>query len=1340
MEDKPVVGRKDALIVLGMHRSGTSALSRALSLAGAQLPSGLMGGGLGNPDGHWEPTEVAALNDRIFEELDSGWNDTFGPRELRQRKLPTDKYLPEARDIIRRNYADANFIVLKEPRTCIFVDLWREALRLENYNSSYILAVRHPTEVAASLKSRDGFDRNKSFLLWATYMLSAEYGTRDCSRIFIKYEDLLLNTESIFNRMESELDILFPRRTWDSTSEIQEFLTTDKRHHAATQLPSGVTGFAEIQRLYSFFDAASRGDPQDSRIPDEVSAWLSNLEHIAGPIVKQAERDLRATESRLQSERQAASLIQRNLESELSLAQANLSSADASFNARLARLTEEAESAARRVADLETALAAARDRIGAFETAGDGASVIQADNARKALAEAVEKEMAAKASLAEAQSQIGDLSAAREAAEAKQIALEAQLADQAGDLVRTRAVLANSSSQLAETQTHLFSRTSERDRLNAELGDARGELEVQRGAILERETVIADRDELLRVQAEHLLRLHDEAAFLMEHHQVLGQEKLQLSTELSEARRAEYELRTEIGALMASIREYKTSTSWLVTRPLRWLGRLWGRLRQGGRGESRGDEGGIQSIMSNDIKPGAARTQPDVLFIIGCWEGESKRYRVYNLIEGLTNWGYTADSVDFGQCGVIIERKILPKVAVFFRAPFDPSSSATAVLEYFRQNGVHTVFDVDDYVFEPKIIDTIAGVAALGPQGRRDYEWGVRAYRSMLFCCDSATVTTRYLAERMEKLGRDVAVVPNTVNAAQKQRASQILSSPREVGDTVRICYFSGSKTHARDFQEAEAAVQAILRKNRNVIFRLVGLLDLDSSWDAFAERIERSGLIAPLDMLDSLAECSINLAPLEEDNAFCEGKSELKFFEAALVQVPTVASRTVTYADAIRDGIDGYLASGSQEWEAKLQALVDSAALRHNVGVAARDVAHSRFNTDAAVQRALIAYGLEQPDTLERVERKDALKIGWIVPGLIVGSGGHRNILRAAYHLERFGHDVRLYFSDTMMNEGELRRSVREHFYPFRGPISRFEGQVADEDVLMATHWSTVALAESVKSRVGEIMYFVQDFEPAFYPMGSEYLLAENTYRKSLYGISSGPWCERLLRERYGMEVDHFRFPIDRVIYNSDNPQVRANRVLFFAKPEMPRRCFLIGVSALSALHKLRPDVEIMFYGSSSAQNYPLDFPVTFCGVLPGIADLAKLYATSALGVVFSTTNPSLVPYEMMATGLPVVDMGVPGNEVNYDDRFDIALLADPDPAVMARSIADLLGDPEQMAARSARGLAFTSSFPSEQQMAKRIEGLILKRFDRSNQALARTTKLAATRAEGLRQLSDAS
>jgi glycosyltransferase involved in cell wall biosynthesis len=377
--------------------------------------------------------------------------------------------------------------------------------------------------------------------------------------------------------------------------------------------------------------------------------------------------------------------------------------------------------------------------------------------------------------------------------------------------------------------------------------------------------------------------------------------------------------------------------------------------------------------------------------------------------------------------------------------------------------------------------------------------------------------------------------------------------------------------------------------------------------------------------------------------------------------------------------------------------------------GIAEAKVRREDSDPSAAARSAadlLDRRGMRMPD-LGR-----ALKIAWIVPGLVIGGGGHRNIFRCAYQLEQRGHEVSLYFIDIAEHDETIRRIVRTHFYPFGGHIGVFDAESAGQsDVLMATHWSTVEVAESVRNKSERIIYFVQDYESSFYPMGSEYVLAEATYRKGLYAITSGIWCEKILRSNFAMEADHFQFPIDRSVYFDSERTPRSNRIIFFAKPGVARRCFELGVEALGRFHRLRPDVEIAFFGEDDAAHHKMDFPVTQLGLLPTIDDLAALYRSSRAGIVFSTTNPSLVPYEMMACGLPIFDLGRPGNEQNYEGRFDIARLVNPDPSIMAVEIAALFESEAELRERARKGVEFVRSFPTEEEVGSRVERLILQR-----------------------------
>ena len=360
---KPKAARKDAVVVLGMHRSGTSAMSRVLSLAGAQLPSSLMIATPSNPVGHWEPQDVADFNDRLFAELDSNWSDTFGPREFLQRKPRFLRHLPEAREILRNNYGESDFIVLKEPRTSILLDIWVEALKQEDYEISYIIMVRHPEEVALSLQARDGFHKNKSLLLWATYMASAEQGTRGCRRIFVKHDDLIFDPEKVLDRVEADLGLIFPRRSWDSALEIQQFLKSELKHHTVSRPPKSAKAFSELYRFYSYLDSASQGEPWNIDVTQEIIDWLSGLEQATGPLLKLAERDLRAAQLAAYGGQAEAQHVRLELES----ARAQIAQQTAELQTALISATEQAQSgtaeAHQRAMEREAELSQSREQV-----------------------------------------------------------------------------------------------------------------------------------------------------------------------------------------------------------------------------------------------------------------------------------------------------------------------------------------------------------------------------------------------------------------------------------------------------------------------------------------------------------------------------------------------------------------------------------------------------------------------------------------------------------------------------------------------------------------------------------------------------------------------------------------------------------------------------------------------------------------------------------------------------------------------------------------------------------------------------------------------------------------
>lgn len=345
---------------------------------------------------------------------------------------------------------------------------------------------------------------------------------------------------------------------------------------------------------------------------------------------------------------------------------------------------------------------------------------------------------------------------------------------------------------------------------------------------------------------------------------------------------------------------------------------------------------------------------------------------------------------------------------------------------------------------------------------------------------------------------------------------------------------------------------------------------------------------------------------------------------------------------------------------------------------------------------------------------QKKGISIHFVVGGFMAAGGGHRNIVRIAHYLQGQGYEVALAVCDVASGDERLKKQVRE-LYPFNGNVFRLNRGPScfAPDIAIATQWETVELLELQYSKASLKAYLVQDLEYLFYAMGDDHIAARSTYGRGLAHICSGPWCAETLRRDFNADADYFQFPLDRHVYNLDGEVTRVrNRIAFFAKPEMPRRCFLLGVRALSIVSS-QVDVEIIMYGSRMISDYDLDFEYTDYGVISTIGEVSNLYKSAAVGMAFSTTNPSLVPFEMMACGALVVDLDLDSAEVNYGSRDDIALLAQPTPEHLAETIITALSlSKEDYDARQSACINFTSRLPDENDIGATVERFLMDRW----------------------------
>jgi hypothetical protein len=319
-----VAGHRTCIVVLGMHRSGTSALTRVLGILGATLPRHVMSPGLGNEPGHWEPEKLVDFHDEVLSELDSAWHDWAALNVLRLTVQRREEIKTRIAQIVNDEYGSAALMVVKDPRICRFAPLFLEALTDAGIMPECILVFRNPLEVAKSLASRDGMPLAEASLLWLRHVLDAEAATRRHRRAILFYGDLLKDWRGELRRVrlgtQPGRGCVWPNSPEDAAEQIDGFLNSALRHHALSD--------ADIisDPVTSGWIADIHDALRQLRRNPALSEALATFDRVrcefdrAAPVIDRMQRDIRAP---LEAQLNAVTQQVEDLRRQLSLAAQN---------------------------------------------------------------------------------------------------------------------------------------------------------------------------------------------------------------------------------------------------------------------------------------------------------------------------------------------------------------------------------------------------------------------------------------------------------------------------------------------------------------------------------------------------------------------------------------------------------------------------------------------------------------------------------------------------------------------------------------------------------------------------------------------------------------------------------------------------------------------------------------------------------------------------------------------------------------------------------------------------------------------------------------------------------
>jgi glycosyltransferase involved in cell wall biosynthesis len=328
-----------------------------------------------------------------------------------------------------------------------------------------------------------------------------------------------------------------------------------------------------------------------------------------------------------------------------------------------------------------------------------------------------------------------------------------------------------------------------------------------------------------------------------------------------------------------------------------------------------------------------------------------------------------------------------------------------------------------------------------------------------------------------------------------------------------------------------------------------------------------------------------------------------------------------------------------------------------------------------------------------------DCMHITFVIPDFSNGGGGHMNIFRMGNYLETKGHIVNYLIQNPHLHGSteEAKKTINDSFIEFKGNILFLTDKLPrlQGDALIATDRYTCYPVRAMSGFTTKL-YFVQDYESTFYPTGSESLIAEETYKMGFDCICNGEWLEKKLRNEYNLWTCCWSQSHDRNYYYPGDTALdeKIPRIAFYARHVTKRRAVELGLIAFELLYKRGFEFHVDFFG------WPMEnINVKYSHESHGILDakkLGNLYRSCNLGLVFSATNHSIINKEMMACGLPVIDLDVESVKSVFPEG--VLAKTEPNPTKIADTIQEILTNSSKRNSLRNKGLEYSNQFSWEE------------------------------------------
>lgn len=345
----------------------------------------------------------------------------------------------------------------------------------------------------------------------------------------------------------------------------------------------------------------------------------------------------------------------------------------------------------------------------------------------------------------------------------------------------------------------------------------------------------------------------------------------------------------------------------------------------------------------------------DVLFVTGgAGEGASALYRCYNQAEELNNQGISS-AVIVQSSPFLLGMAGKFKIFIFHRPVYN--SKLKAFISEIKKQGKEIIFEADDLLFDENYFSQVDYLKNASSFERKLYEKGLGGEFISDSYVTACVTTTEFLAQKLREKDKQAFVSANKLNQAEVKYANSLLAKGNKPDSgEITIGYFSGSAGHDKDFETIKNPLIKIMEKYPKVRLLLAGSLKISDDLKRYEDRIDRKTFANRKKHFQNIQETDINIVPLE-DNDFCAAKSELKFFEAGILEVPTVAFDNGTFKKATDNGDCGLLAADENQWFEKMEVLIRNKNFRNEIGKKARQKTLENYTTATEGSRDYYQY-----------------------------------------------------------------------------------------------------------------------------------------------------------------------------------------------------------------------------------------------------------------------------------------------------------------------------------------------------------------------------------------------